>query len=75
MLKVFQTKGNSKYKWTWHNNQIYEKSTSSFVALIPVFSDDFFHLIFKLSIKQSSPQFSALPYNSHIICNCSSDMF
>ena len=54
MLKVIKTKGNSEYKRTQNFNQIYEKSTSSFVALIPVFSDGFFHLIFKLSKKQSS---------------------
>ena len=61
MLKVFPTKGNSKYKWTKHFNQIYEKGTSSFVPLIAVFSDGVFHLIIKLSKKQSSAQFSALP--------------
>ena len=48
MLKVFQTKENSKYKPTQHLNQIYEINTSSFVALTPVFSDSFFQLIFKL---------------------------
>ena len=58
MLKVFPTKGNSKYKRTEHFNQIYEKGTSSFVALTAVFRDGFFHLIFKLSKKQSSAQFS-----------------
>ena len=60
MLKGFQTKENSKYERTLHFNQIYEKSTSSFVGLIPVFNDGFFHLIFKLSKKQSSAQFSVL---------------
>ena len=60
MLKVFETKRNSNYKRTQHFNQIYEKSTSSFVALMPVFSDGFFNLIFKPSKKQSSGQFSIL---------------
>ena len=50
---MFQTKGNSNFKQTQHFKQIYQKSTSSFVALIPVFSDAFFHLIFKLPKKQS----------------------
>ena len=74
MLKGFQTKENSKYERTLHFNQIYEKSTSSFVGLIPVFNDGFFHLTFKLCKKQSSAQFSAFFYNSQIICDCCSDM-
>ena len=61
MLKVFQTRRNSNYKWTQKFNQIYEKSSSSFFALIQVFKDAFSHLIFKLSKKQSSAQFFALP--------------
>ena len=74
MLKGFQTKENLKYERTLHFNQIYEKSTSSFVGSIPVLNDGFFHLMFKLSKKQSSAQFSAFFYNSHIICECCSDM-
>ena len=38
---MFQTKGTSNYKLTKYFNEIYGKSTSSFFALIPVFSDDF----------------------------------
>ena len=61
MLKVFQTRRNSNYKWTQKFNQIYEKSSSSFFALIQVFKDAFSHLIFKLSKKQSSPRIFTLP--------------
>ena len=71
MLKGFQTKVNSKYERDEHFNQIYEKSSSSFVALILVVSDGFFHLIFNFSEKQSPAQYS---YNFHIICNGCSDM-
>ena len=63
MVKVLETKGNSNYKRTQHFNQIYKKSTSSFVALITVFSHGFFHLIFKFFKKKSSAKFSALPNN------------
>ena len=58
---MFQIKGNSNCKWTQHFNQSYEKRTSTFAALIPVFGDGFFHLIFKLFEKQSLAQFCALP--------------
>ena len=42
---MFQTKGNSNFKRTQYFNEIYEKSTNSFVGLIPVFSDLFYHLL------------------------------
>ena len=51
ILKFFQTKGNSNCKWVQNFNQIYEKSTSFFTALIPVFNNGFLHLVFKLPKK------------------------
>ena len=72
MLKVFKTKRNSNY--TQHSNQIYEKSMSCLVDLIPVFSDGLFHLIFKLSKKAKFSPIFCLVNNSHILCDCCSDI-
>lgn len=63
MLKEFQTKKNPSYptiQRTPNFNQIYKKSTISFITLVRVFSGGFFHLIFRLSKRQSSDQSSAL---------------
>ena len=63
MLKEFQTKNNPSYptiQRTPNFKQIYKKSTISFVTLVRVFSGGFFHLIFRLSKRQSSDQSPAL---------------
>ena len=68
IFKMFQTKGNSNYKQTQPFNQINEKSTSTFVASIPVFSGGCFHSnIHALQKAKFSPNF-CVANSSQINC-------
>ena len=65
---MFQTKVNSKSQRAKRFSQIYEKSTSSFVALMPC-------LVMFFSVKAKFSPIFCLAYNSHIICDCCSVIY